>query len=165
LWLAFIGWFLIEIAREGYEQVMIEDVLKNTTVAVMMKTDIPSVGPETTVETLVHEHILGTEQRAWPVVTNQHLAGLVCLDDVRKISKDDWPRVTVNEIMTPLSQLRTVSPQKKASEALKIIASEDINQLPVLDQGKFLGLISRRDILLWLQVHSKDQQELREPKE
>lgn len=164
LWLAFIGWFLIGIAREGYEQVMIEDILKNTTVAAMMKANVPSVGPETTVESLVHEHILGTDQRAWPVVENQQLAGLVCLDDVRKVSKNDWPRVIVKEIMTPISELRTVSPQEKASEALKVIVGEDINQLPVLDKGKFLGLVSRRDILLWLQVHSKEQ-ELREPKE
>lgn len=163
IWLAFIGWFLIGVARQGYEQVMVEDVLKNTPVKEMMKVNVASIAPDTLVTALVHDHILGTDQRAFPVIKDNHLLGLVCLDDVRKIPKDEWTKTRVQEIMTPENELHIVAPTGKASDALKTLAAEDINQMPVVEDGKFIGLLSRRDILLWLQVHSKDQQEIKEP--
>lgn len=158
LWLVFIGWFLTSIAAQGYQQVVLEDVLKDVPVSAVMRTQYPSISPQISVDELVHDHIMGTENRSFPVMEKNRLLGLVTLDDVRKVSAERWEKVRVEEIMTPKDELKTVGTKDPAIDALQIIAGEDINQLPVVEGDQLVGIVSRRDILLWLQTHSKDQE-------
>jgi CBS domain-containing protein len=59
----------------------------------------------------------------------------------------------IANIMTPASELFTVSPQDTADEALRLLGSHDIDQLPVLDGRELAGLLRRQDILRWLSLH------------
>ncbi|HUW24115.1 MAG TPA: site-2 protease family protein [Patescibacteria group bacterium] len=154
LWLVFIGWFLSSLAVQGYQQVVAEDVLGKVSVAEIMRQKFPAVRPDISVEELVNEHIMGSENRAFPVMTDEKLLGLVTLDDIRKIPRNQWQKARVEQIMTPREKLITVTPENKATEALKTLAREDVNQLPVVKDEKLVGLVSRRDIILWLQVRS-----------
>jgi CBS domain-containing protein len=47
--------------------------------------------------------------------------------------------------------LRTVDPEAPVSEALKAMAREDVNQLPVVSDGRLEGIVSRAHILQLLQ--------------
>jgi Zn-dependent protease/CBS domain-containing protein len=154
LWLVFIGWFLSSMAAQGYQQVLIEDVLRDVKVSSIMRRSFPKVTPEVTVSELINEHIMGTEDRAFLVMQDDALEGIVTLDDVRKAAREDWDKTTVEQIMTAESELESVSSSDRAVDALQKITSRDVNQLPVIDEGKLTGLINRRDILLWLQTHS-----------
>jgi CBS domain-containing protein len=60
----------------------------------------------------------------------------------------DW-----GEIMTPAAELACVSPRQDAAEALALLARRDVNQLPVLDGDKLVGLLRREDLLKWLSLH------------
>jgi CBS domain-containing protein len=40
------------------------------------------------------------------------------------------------------------------AEALRTLVEKDIRQLPVLQDGRLLGLLRRRDIVKWMQFHS-----------
>ena len=57
--------------------------------------------------------------------------------------------------MRPLSQLRTIAPDTPAIQALEIMSREDINQLPVLSNGRLEGIFSRTHILGFLQNHAE----------
>ena len=57
------------------------------------------------------------------------------------------------EIMTPLAQLACVSPDSDAAEALDEPGHRKVNQLPVLEDGKLIGLLRREDVLKWLSLH------------
>lgn len=154
LWLIFIGWFLSNLASQGYQQVVVEDTLGKVSVGEIMRRKFPTVRPEITVEALVNEQIMGSEERVFPVMVGEELLGLVTLADVRKIPRSQWSNASVEQIMTPAAKLITVKSEDGAATALKTLASNDINQLPVLEEGKLVGLVSRRDIILWLQVRS-----------
>ena len=52
--------------------------------------------------------------------------------------------------MLPLAKLHLVSPETPVSEALEILAREDVNQLPVMYKGQLEGLISRDQVLQYL---------------
>lgn len=152
LWIAFIGWFLNGIATQSYRQVVIEGALKNVPVSRLMRSKFTTVPPGVSVHKLLHDYILGTNERAFPVSDNQKLVGLVTLDDVRKVSSEKWHETKAEEVMTPVGQTETVGPNESAAEALDKLVRHDVGQVPVMERDKLVGIIDRRDILLWLQL-------------
>ncbi|MDQ4078661.1 MAG: site-2 protease family protein [Chloroflexota bacterium] len=155
LWLAFIGWFLNTAAVQSYQQVVIQDVLEDVPVSRLMLTDIATVPPSIPVSALTYDHIMGSNERAFPVVDDGHMVGLVTLDDVRKVSRDEWESTAISDIMTPVDELATVTPEDESAEALRELAQREIRQLPVVQDGDLAGLIRRDDIVRWLQLHSE----------
>ncbi|HEY6330031.1 MAG TPA: site-2 protease family protein [Blastocatellia bacterium] len=153
LWLAFIGWFLNNAAAASYQQVLLHNVLEGVPVTRLMRQNVPTVPPDEKVGDLVHDWLINTDERAFPVIEADRLAGLVCLEDVRKLPKDQWDTVSIQQIMTPVDKLLTLGPTDDAAEAMTKLSSKDVRQLPVVDGGRLLGLLRRRDILRYLQLH------------
>jgi CBS domain-containing protein len=52
--------------------------------------------------------------------------------------------------MTPVERLHTLGPSTPASQALAQLAEKGVNQLPVIENGRLLGLVTREDILKWM---------------
>jgi Zn-dependent protease/CBS domain-containing protein len=155
LWLAFIGWFLNNAAAQSYQQVVVQDMLEGVSVSRLMRSEPPTVEPDLPVSALVYDHLMGTDERAFPVLDQGRLVGLVCLEDVRKVPREDWDRLRISEIMTPSEELEVISPREDATQALEKISRRDINQVPVVHNGELVGLLRRQDIMRWLQLHSE----------
>ena len=154
LWLAFIGWFLNNAASQSYRQVVLEDVLEGVPVSQLMRVETPTVSPDLPISRLVDEYVMGTDERAFPVMQNDSLVGMVCLEDIRKVNRADWDTTNVSQVMTPVANLAVVNPREDVAVALNTLNQRDVRQVPVLQQGKLVGMLRRRDILKWLQLHS-----------
>ncbi len=150
LWLALIGWFLGNAARQSYRVRLIEDRLGSLPVRRVMHHDYQVVEPDTRVQDLVDDGFLAFSQRAYPVVSDGELRGMVCLEDVRRLGRDQWSSQRVADVMTPIEQLHTVSPSQSAAATLALLAEKGVNQLPVVEHGRVLGLVTREDILKWM---------------
>ncbi|MGD2074951.1 MAG: site-2 protease family protein [Gammaproteobacteria bacterium] len=159
LWLAFIGWFLNNAALVSYRQLLVRQALEDVPVTRLMQTDFSTVSPDTTVDGLIHHHLLGTEQRSFPVAEDGRLIGMVCLQDIRRIAREVWPQTTAREIMTPLDKLARVAPGDDAAAVLEVLARQQVNQLPVMEDGELRGLVRREDILRWLMVYGGEEVE------
>ncbi|MBD3368392.1 MAG: CBS domain-containing protein [Candidatus Eisenbacteria bacterium] len=154
LWLAFIGWFLHNAATRSYQQIVVRDILEGVLVKRMAISNPPTVSPDATVEALVHDHIMQTDDHAFPVMDGEAFVGLVTLGDVRSVDRSEWPSKRVREIMTPSNELDSVTPDTDAATALMKLVGKDVRQLPVVDDGSLVGLLRRRDLMRWLQFHS-----------
>lgn len=154
LWLAFIGWFLNSAAIQSYQQVVVDDLLEGVPVARLMQSNAPTVPPDSSVSTLVHDHIIGTNERAFPVVQGDRLVGLVSVEDVRKVHRTAWDTTTVSQIMLPANQLAVATPQEDAAEALHELGSRNVHQMPVVQDGHLVGMLRHQDIVKWLQLHA-----------
>ncbi len=152
LWLAFIGLFLNNAAVESYRQIVVQDLLGRVTVARLMSSPVPTVAPNIPVSSLVHDHIMGTDARAFPVIDNGRLVGLVCIHDIRKVPRARWETTEVGEIMTAANQLTIARPDELASDAFDDLARCEVNQLPVLQHGRVVGMLRRSDIVRWLEL-------------
>ena len=155
LWLVFIGWFLNNAASQSYQRVVIQDVLEGVPVRRMMRANPPTVPPECTVDSLVQDHIMGTDDQSFPVLEGEQIVGLVTLQDVREVTRDKWPTLRVRDIMTPVEQLTMVSVDQDAAEAMEKLMQRDVRQLPVLQDERLTGLLRRKDIVKWLQLNSE----------
>jgi len=155
VWLAFIGWFLSDAAGQSYRQTVIQDLLDDVPVALLMQSDASAVAPDLSVNALVYDFIMKTGESAFPVVEGERIVGMVSLEDVRKVPRDTWDTTTVSRIMTRAEQLTAVSPQENASEALNRLEHRNVRQVPVVQDGRLVGLLRRRDIMRWLQTQSE----------
>jgi Zn-dependent protease len=152
VWLIFIGWFLNNAAIQSERHVAVQDALEGLPVARLMHADVPTITPLTTVQELVRDGILGSDERAFPVVEADHLVGLVCLNDVREVAGINWDTTVVRDIMTPVDDLVIAAPDEEAMEALDKLARREVSQMPVLHEGRFLGMLRVRDVVHWLHV-------------
>lgn len=150
LWMAFIGWFLLNAAKATYTQQELTVRLRGVTVGDLMTLDCTLVDGNSNLQTFVNESLLHTGRRCFLVAEQGVVTGLITSHEVKAIPKARWPFTVVYDVMRPLSELRTVSPDTPVSEALEIIGREDINQLPALANGKLAGMISRDQILRYL---------------
>lgn len=152
LWLVLIGWFLSSAARASYQQVLIERLLEDVRVRDLMWSHPQTVSPEMTVQNLVDRYMMRSDQRAFPVIEDERFIGLVCLEDVRKLSRGLWAPKRITDIMTPAGELETVAPDDDAIEAVRRLSRHDIAQVPVLDRGRFAGLFRRQDFMRWIEL-------------
>jgi Mg/Co/Ni transporter MgtE len=53
----------------------------------------------------------------------------------------------VRNAMTPLDSLKSVGPNEDLNGVPQIIAQDDINQVPVIYQGKIIGMVRRDNII------------------
>ncbi len=155
LWLAFIGWFLINAAAQSYQQVVIEDLLEGVPVTRLMRDPAPSIPPDLPVSTLIYDYVMRGEDRAFPVLEMDRLVGMVYVENLRELDRSVWETTTVREVMVRDDDLVMVTPREDAMSAFRKLAQKDMRQIPVVQNGALIGMLRRRDILRWLQVRSE----------
>lgn len=155
LWLAFIGWFLLDASRSSYVQSELMTALRNRRVADIMDRDCAIVEGHVSLQDLVDEYVLRTGRRCFIVVQNGALSGLITTNEIKAVDRESWPRTSVQSVMRPISQLRTVSPETPATQALELMGREDMNQLPVISNGHLEGVITRGHVLSFLSAQAE----------
>ncbi len=155
VWLILIGWFLRTAADATGRESQATNWLRGVTVGRVMNPRPATVDPEESLAQLVHEHILRRSVRALPVVEGERLVGMVTLNEVRDIPKEQWETTPVRTVMMRVDDLRTVPPQQDLTTALRLLAEHDINQLPVVEDGRLVGLLSRSNVIRYIEVREE----------
>jgi Zn-dependent protease/CBS domain-containing protein len=155
LWIAFIGWFLLQAARESYLQVGLAHALAGVRVSDVMTRDCPTVDGWLNVQNFVEQHLLRTGRRCFFVMDKGELVGLVTPHEVKEIDRAKWPFKTLHDIMRPLADLHAVTPDASLKSALESMTRYDLNQLPVISDGHLDGALSRAEVLGYLQTHAE----------
>jgi Zn-dependent protease/predicted transcriptional regulator len=153
VWLMLIGWFLSSAAAASYARLIAQHRLADVPVGRLMLAPVRSVSPDTPVQQLVDDFIMQSDQRAFPVVDHGRLAGIVSLEDVRRVDVAERATQTVAAIMTPAAEVATLTPADDAAAALRALSGHAVNQLPVVDGGQVRGLVRREDLLRWISLH------------
>jgi Zn-dependent protease/predicted transcriptional regulator len=155
LWMAFIGWFLLSASRESYAQMVISEGLRGLRVADVMSRDFPVVDAYTNLQTFAEENLTRTGRRFWVVTLNGQPEGIITPTEISNVPRNRWPYTTVADMMRPLDATHTVNPNTPVTEALEMMAQQDLNQLPVVSEKGLAGLISRGHILQLIQTRAQ----------
>lgn len=154
LWMAFIGWFLLDAARSSYFQVDLVSGLRGHRVAELMERDCASVPGYLSVRDFVDEYLLHSSNRCFVVMQDHHVAGIATPEEVKKVSRDRWDQTSLQSVMRPLKRMVQVSPQAPVLEALELMSREGVDELAVVSNGELEGIFSRMQIVRFLQFHS-----------
>lgn len=155
IWIAFIGWFLNNAADSSYQSVRLKEILSSVQAGEVMSQNCPQVPPTLTLDRLVQDHILTSGRRCFFVSSGSGLLGMITLHQVKEVPRDRWPQVTVGMAMTPAAQLLSTPPDQNLWAVLQKIDESDVNQVPVIEAGNLLGVISRDHLLRYIRLRNE----------
>lgn len=157
LWIVFIGWFLESAANAQVQQQMVQDMLAGHTVAQAMSRNFSVLNPDTTLQQLMDLHILGEGRRYFIVKDGDEIKGLLSLYQIKQIPREEWSFTTVSQKMFPLDKTQSTYPDELLVDAIKIMDNNSLNQIPVVEENKLLGILSRENLLNFLRtIHDAD---------
>ncbi|MBQ6512505.1 CBS domain-containing protein [Methanobrevibacter sp.] len=126
-------------------------MMLNKKVKDIMTTDVITTTSDTDV-VYAFEKLMKHKISSLPVVDDDNLIGIITATDVgHNLILDKYELGTsVDEIM--IKPVVTVSPEDSLEDAVKIMkegvsSSGILNQLPVVEEGKLVGIISDGDII------------------
>jgi Zn-dependent protease/predicted transcriptional regulator len=154
IWLGLIGWFLDNAAVGSYRQVQLNDLLSGHKVSEAMTHDCVSVPPGVTADHIINEYALTKGQQCFPVMDGEKLEGMVSFDSLRGVARESRRDKTAAQIMTPLSKLRWVIPSDDLTKVLALMTENDVSQVPVVQDAKVVGLISREHLLSFIDLQA-----------
>jgi Zn-dependent protease/CBS domain-containing protein len=147
LWLGLIAYFLYSAATSTLQQERLVSVVGGARVGPLMTTDFRSTSPGVLVGQLIRDLVLPMNLRAIPVVSGERFIGLVAIGDLRKVDQARWAETPVEDVMTPASELPTISPDDQLTTALERFGATELPLLPVVKDGRLVGLLYRESVI------------------
>jgi CBS domain-containing protein len=155
LWIAFIGWFLLQAAGESRMQAGLRRAMEEVHVGDLMTRECATIDAGLTLQELVDQRLLRTGQRCYIVVEDGQVAGLITPHEIKLVDREKWPEVPVRSVMRPLQELRTIRTDAPLKSAIETMGRENLNQLPVMSNGHLEGVLSRAEVLNYLQTRKE----------
>lgn len=152
LFLLLIAFFLYYGAAGEEEAAVISVTLEGILVKDVMSglPDVIYVPPDSTLDQLV-DVMFKTKHMGYPVQQNHTspVLGVITFSDLRRIPESERDTTRVKDVMT--GDVIAIEPDADAFDAFKLIMSNNVGRLIVIDQGKIVGIVSRTDLIRSIQ--------------
>ena len=152
IWLAFIGWFLLQSARAEAEQRKAEQLLGGLRVRDLMTPDPVVVPDDMLLSEFVDDVVWRARATTYPVVEDGAPVGLLPFAAVAEVPRAEWDETHVSERMLPLEEVPVVSPDERGADVLPEIAGSGVRRALVVSNGKLEGILSITDLMRALEV-------------
>ncbi|MFB6299129.1 MAG: CBS domain-containing protein [Halobacteriales archaeon] len=125
------------VMKAAFEGVTVRDVMTPVE-------EIDTVSPGTSIAELI-DRMFKERHTGFPVTEDGELVGLVTLEDAREVQPVEREAFLVEDVMT--TDLMTIEADAGAMEAFTEMQRNGIGRLLVTNDGEFVGLITRSDLL------------------
>lgn len=155
LWLAVIGWFILDAAKSSYAHGRILEALKGVRVRDLMVRDCPRTGPHANLRDLIVMYMTDGGAGVCLLVTDADgPVGVITAREVRHIPRQQWPYRTATDVMVPLEEAQAIPPDTLVTDALEQMGRENLTQVAVSADGQLEGIFSRSSVLGFLQTRA-----------
>lgn len=155
IWIAFLGWFMLTAAQSARFQSTFEDTFRNITVEQVMNRHVLLIPANISLQRLIDEYILPLGLRSALITQGDRFAGMITLSDISRVPREQWGTTLVAFVMKPVSQLHVASPRQNLRDIVTLLNDRDINQLPVVENDRLLGILSRDAIIRAIEVRHR----------
>ncbi|HUK76710.1 MAG TPA: site-2 protease family protein [Thermoleophilia bacterium] len=153
LWFAFIGWFVVQASQMAGRQSRAESSLTAVSVGELMSLPPTWIPGDITLRKAANDYFLALNARCLPVQDDHGtLEGMICLSDLQRTDQGTWGVDQVQDAMTAAAHLQTIAPDESAATALHRLATTDVDELAVVQDGRFIGFVDRLAIGRYLQT-------------
>jgi Zn-dependent protease/CBS domain-containing protein len=150
LWLIFIGWFLASAAEASYQDLLIRSTLEGVPARELMTPYPETVTPNLSLQQLVDEYFMHRRYHGFPVAEGDRVVGIITLNRVKDVPREQWAYQTVRETMRPIEDGVSVRPEEKMSNVLQKMEESQLRRVLVTKNGSLQGIITAGDIARWL---------------
>ena len=149
LWIALIGFFLHGAASSAYHSTALRASFGTARVEDVMVRSVIGVEPGLPLDRLVADYFLRYRYRAFPVVEDGRVLGVISMSNVSRVPREVWPRTLARDAARGTEGI-AVDPADPLYAAFRRMGETGLASLPVIRDGRLVGMIARRDILLAL---------------
>ncbi|HSI29906.1 MAG TPA: site-2 protease family protein [Miltoncostaeaceae bacterium] len=146
IWLAFIGWFLLQASAAESRAIMRREPRAELRVGDLMVRDPVTASPDQTLDDFLDRVAWSSRHTAYPVVEDGRALGIIpfrCLSDV---PRDEWPRRRVADCMVARDALATLTADDDLGAAVAALRRSGLGRTLVLDGERLVGLLSISDV-------------------
>ena len=145
LLLIFFGWFMQGAASLSSRRAVLLDSLKYARAKDVMRNDYATISPSVLVGELTGMMRIRGEDY-FPVVEEGRLIGVVTAPNIKRLPRKLWEATPVRSIMTPTANIKTSSAEATAPHILEQMDQYDIEDIPVLENGRLVGIAVRNNL-------------------
>ena len=159
IWLAVIGWFLLNAAQASVAQVTIRETLSGLCAADVMSHEVPAIPANLSLDEYSNE-VLRTGRRVHIVTMDQRLVGMMNVAALNTVPREDWNMNSVQAVMVPREKILWAAPDEPLPTLLDRLVAADVNQMPVVSHtedgmANIVGMVTRDAILRVIQTRSE----------
>ncbi len=159
LWMACIGFYLQSAARDSVTQLAVRQTLAGLLASDVMQNEVPTINRSTSLEEYSSE-VLRTGRRCHLVVTDDRLVGMMNVQALNAIPRDEWANNSIQAVMIPRESISWAAPDEPLLRLLERLLAADINQMPVVtvsgdDGAQVVGMVTRDSILRVMQTRAE----------
>ena len=110
----------------------------------IMSKPVKSLSPETTIEE-AGQRMYRYGHSGYPIIKDGQLVGLITRRDLDKGNHHGLGHAPVKAYMT--TNIITIHPETTLEEIQKLIIEHNIGRLPVIEDGKIIGIVTRTNII------------------
>ena len=167
LWVAFVGWFILNAAQESVAQIEVRETLSGLRAQDVMSHDVPTFPGGNTLEDYAAE-VLRTGRRFHLVLNDDRLTGMMNVQALNAVPREEWGGTSVQGVMVARENILWARPDEPLLGLLERLLASDVNQMPVLSDGdggdgnmQIIGMVTRDSILRVIQTRSELRTESR----
>ena len=146
LWIAFIGWFLESAAIAQIQRQALNELLFGHEVNEALSHDYGIVYPDSSVKEIIDNHFIGANRRCLIVKDDNVMVGFLTPGQINSISLSDRQNKTVRDVMRPFKDIVKMNSNAPLLDALKSFDQNDITEIPIIENGDCVGILSRSSI-------------------
>ena len=154
VWLFFLGTFLRNAAQSSVAYAQLQELLGGVRVAEMMRPQPVTVEAHRTLREVADQFFLRYPYKAYPVVRDGEFVGMLTLGALQGTDRDRWDVVRAGDLAGGRGPAPAVHPREPVLQALRKLAASGQSRLPVVEDGRLVGLLCGRDLLDLMEIRA-----------
>jgi CBS domain-containing protein len=131
----------------------VDEIVGGHTVGEAMEPDPITVNANLTIDTFAAQLLDGeSPMTAVPVVEGDAVVGLLGVSQLRRIPRARWTSTRVEAAMAKPPKLTFLARETPLKDALERIQRQGLDGLPVIDEGRLVGILTRRSAALFVRA-------------
>jgi len=145
VWLLLIGLFLKSSAENEYKSFELRVGLQNTKLREIMAPAV-SVNTSMTISQLVNDYVFHYHYRVFPVLELNRFIGMIDVRSIKGVPPNDWPTTKIGGYLSDPSTYCVLAPDVDATDALRVLMSQNCSKAVIVQNGTLLGILTRSDL-------------------
>ncbi len=150
IWVAFIGWFLESAAFAQLQHQQLEKLIAGKKVADAFSRNYMLVPDDISIAQFFEGNEFYKNRSFFIAESQGEITGVFTLPNLITVPQKDWDKTLIKDIIVPLSEVVKVELSTPLEKALKMMEEKGLKQLPVFEEDKLVGVLSRKSLMSFL---------------